>query len=196
MKANDNIAVLHTKVEIHGTCDDQFTPVREAFSHNLDTGQDIGASVAVFVDGEPVVDLWGGHFDGTYTRPFERDTIMQGCSSTKTVTALCALVLADRGEIDLDVPVAKYWPEFAAVSLELMLFPGVPGGTRAAWWAGNGGSLSWIDPDAHMSIGFVPNRWISGPFEIARNGNLVRAAYASLGQAKHGARTSLVAQES
>lgn len=81
-------------------------------------------------------------------------------------------------------------------SLELMLFPGVPGGTRAAWWAGNGGSLSWIDLDAHMSIGFVPNRWIRGPFEVARSGNIVRAAYASLGHAKRVARPPLVAQES
>jgi CubicO group peptidase (beta-lactamase class C family) len=107
-------AVLRSKVEIHGTCSHQFTPVREAFAHNLDSAQDIGASVAVFVDGEPVVDLWGGHFDATYTRQFERDTIVQGFSSTKTIAALCALFLADRGEIDLDSPVAKYWPEFAA----------------------------------------------------------------------------------
>ena len=107
-------AVQTQKVEVKGTCSTQFSPVREAFAHNLETGQDTGGSVAVFVDGEPVVDLWGGHFDGTYTRPFDRDTICQGFSSTKTVTALCALVLADRREIDLDSPVAKYWPEFAA----------------------------------------------------------------------------------
>jgi CubicO group peptidase (beta-lactamase class C family) len=81
-------------------------------------------------------------------------------------------------------------------SLELMLFPGPPAGARAAWWAGNGGSLSWIDLDAHMSIGFVPNRWIGGRFEVARSGNIVRAAYASLGQATRGVRTSLVAKES
>jgi CubicO group peptidase (beta-lactamase class C family) len=107
-------AVQRPKVDIKGTCSSQFNAVREAFAHNLDTGQDIGASVAICVDGEPVVDLWGGHFDGTYTRPFGRDTICQNYSSTKTITALCALYLADRGEIDLDSPVAKYWPEFAA----------------------------------------------------------------------------------
>lgn len=72
--------------------------------HNLETGQDIGASVAVFVEGQCVVDLWGGHFDGTYTRPFGHHTVVQGYSSTKTVTALCALVLADRGELDLGQP--------------------------------------------------------------------------------------------
>jgi CubicO group peptidase (beta-lactamase class C family) len=114
MQTIENVAVLHTKVEIHGSCSDRFAAVREVFKQQLDTGQDIGAAVAVFVDGEPVVDLWGGYFDATYTRPFERDTIVQGYSSTKTVTALCALVLADRGELDLDAPVARYWPEFAA----------------------------------------------------------------------------------
>jgi CubicO group peptidase (beta-lactamase class C family) len=100
--------------EIHGSCDDSFAPVKEAFAGNLNTGKDIGASVALFIDGQPVVDLWGGYFDGTYTRPWERDTIVQTFSTTKTMTALCALLLADRGEIDLHAPVAKYWPEFAA----------------------------------------------------------------------------------
>jgi CubicO group peptidase (beta-lactamase class C family) len=387
MRAMENIPVLHTKVEVHGTCDERFAPVREAFRHNLDTGQDIGAAIAVFVDGEPVVDLWGGHFDASYTRPFERDTIVQCYSSTKTITALCALVLAGRGELDLDAPVARYWPEFAAegksdvavkqllghtsglcawaepmtfvdlydlekstallarqaplwkpgrtsgyhgltqghlvsevirrvtgktlgrflqedvagplgvadvyyigtpreaddrvsplvqgapqdhangnrlhdlalhnphptpqvtwavewrraelgamnghgnaraiatlqsllasgrangkpllsdaarervlepqsdgtdlvigypcrwgmgFSRETSFFPGVAEGARAGWWAGNGGSLSFIDLDARMALGFTPNRWISGPHEQDRSRALVRAAYESL----------------
>ncbi len=386
MKAME-AAVMHAKVEIKGTCSERFAPVREAFAHNLESGQDVGASVAVFVDGEPVVDLWGGHFDGTYTRPYERDTIAQGYSSTKTVTGLCALYLADRGEIDLDAPVAKYWPEFAAegkggivvkqllghtaalcgwdvpmtfddlydweksttllarqaplwkpgrtsgyhgytqghlvgevvrrvtgntigrflqeeiagplgvaedyyigtpaecdhrvslliqgapqdhpngnrfhdlslynphptpqdtwalewrraelpamnghgnarglatmqsllasgeangvrlmsdagrahvleqqsdgedlvigapcrwamgFSLETSYFPGVPEGARAAWWAGNGGSMAFIDLDARMSLGFYPNRWISGQHETDRARNLIQATYQSL----------------
>jgi CubicO group peptidase (beta-lactamase class C family) len=387
MKGIEEVAVLQTKFEIHGTCADRFAPVREAFAHNLATCQDIGASVAVFIDGEPVVDLWGGHFDATFTRPFERHSIAQGFSSTKTVAALCALLLADLGEIDLDAPVARYWPEFAAegkggilvrqilghtaalcgwdvpmthrdlydwekstallarqapmwkpgttsgyhgytqghligevvrrvtgktigrflaeeiagplgvaddyyigvpeeadsrvsplvqgaaldqpngnrfhdlalynprvtphitwavewrraelpamnghgnargiatlqsvlasggangvrlmsdagrarvleqqsdgadlvigvpcrwgmgFALDMLLFPGVPRGARAAFWAGNGGSLSFVDLDARMAIGFVPNRWISGPFEQHRSGNIVRAAYQAL----------------
>src|SRR5262245_60424940 len=98
----ENVPVLQHKVPVNGTCDQRFAAVREVFKHHLDTGQDVGASAAVFVDGEAVVDLWGGHFDATYVRPFGRDTIAQGYSSTKTVTALCALVLADRGDIDLD----------------------------------------------------------------------------------------------
>jgi len=114
MKGIENVTAVAAKVEVAGTCVGRFEPVRAAFLDNLDTGQDIGAAVAVFVDGEPVVDLWGGHFDATYTRPFGPDTIVQCFSSTKTITALCALLLADRGELDLDAPVAHYWPEFAA----------------------------------------------------------------------------------
>ena len=98
----------------HGFVKPGFEAVRAAFAANLSSGADIGAAAAVFVDGEGVVDLWGGYFDSTYTRTWERDTIVNGFSSTKTMTALCALVLADRGEIDLRAPVKKYWPEFAA----------------------------------------------------------------------------------
>ena len=101
----DSIALIGDS-DIQGSCDDRFARVQEAFAANLNTGKDIGASVALFIDGEPVVDLWGGYFDGTYTRPWERDTIVQTFSTTKTMTALCALLLADRGEIDLHAPVA------------------------------------------------------------------------------------------
>ena len=389
MTGLEGIQGVQAKVEVRGTCSDRFAPIREAFTLNLETGQDIGASVAVLVDGEVVVDLWGGHLDGTYTRPWEKRTIAQSFSSTKTVAALCALLLADRGELDLDAPVAKYWPEFAAkgkadilvrqalghtaalcgwdvpmtirdlcdweksttllarqaplwepgrtsgyhgythghligeivrrvsgtsigrfladelarplgveedyyigvpeeadsrvslliqgtrtgrpngnryhdlslfnpavtpadtwpvewrraelpamgghsngrglatlqsvlacggangmqlmsdagrlrvleqqsdgmdlvmgipcrwgmgYALEMLPFPAVPAGARAAWWGGGGGSLSFVDLDARMSIGFVPNRWISGPYEQHRSGNIVRAAYQALKQ--------------
>jgi CubicO group peptidase (beta-lactamase class C family) len=107
-------ATWFDEVQIHGTCPDRFGAVREAFAANLNGGADVGASVAVFVEGEPLIDLWGGSFDMTYTRPWERDTIVHTFSTTKTMTALCALVLADRGDLDLDAPVARYWPEFAA----------------------------------------------------------------------------------
>jgi CubicO group peptidase (beta-lactamase class C family) len=65
-------------------------------------------------------------------------------------------------------------------SLDRLLFPDVPDGARVAWWAGNGGSLSFVDLDARMAIGFVPNRWISGRHEQDRSGNIVRAAYRAL----------------
>ncbi|WKK24417.1 serine hydrolase domain-containing protein [Streptomyces olivoreticuli] len=99
-------------MEIHGSCSDRFSAVWEAFADSLRSGADIGASVAVHLDGEPVVDLWGGHADQARTRPWQRDTITNVWSITKTMTALCALLLADRGELGLSTPVARYWPEF------------------------------------------------------------------------------------
>ncbi|MGW0840460.1 serine hydrolase domain-containing protein [Streptomyces sp. NPDC002787] len=103
--------------QTHGTCTDRFAPVREALAASLDD-KDVGASVAVYVDGEPVVDLWGGYADAERTTPWERDTITHVWSTTKTMTALCVLMLADRGELDLSAPVAAYWPEFAAAGKE------------------------------------------------------------------------------
>ncbi|MEW2440158.1 serine hydrolase domain-containing protein [Streptomyces caniferus] len=107
--------------EIFGSCDARFSAVEDLFRENLENGTDVGASVAVFLAGEPVVDLWGGHFDAARTRPWQRDTLTNVFSTTKTVTALCALVLADRGLLDLDAPVARYWPEFAQAGKENVL---------------------------------------------------------------------------
>ena len=103
-------------IHIDGTCDDRFTAVREAFASNFTDRGDVGASVAVTVDGRPVVDLWGGTVttDAGPDRPWERDTIINVWSTTKTMAALCCLVLADRGELDVHAPIATYWPEFAA----------------------------------------------------------------------------------
>jgi CubicO group peptidase (beta-lactamase class C family) len=99
--------------EIHGECDARFEAVRTAFAANFDQGQEVGASVAVTLHGEPVVDLWAGDAD-EQGNPWQRDTIVNVWSTTKTMAAICLLVLADRGEVDLDAPVATYWPEFAA----------------------------------------------------------------------------------
>ena len=99
--------------EVSGEVDDRFSGVVDALRRSLDEGLDIGASVCVTVDGEPVVDVWGGHQDDDRTIPWERDTIVNVFSTTKTMTALCALVLADRGELDFHAPVSRYWPEFA-----------------------------------------------------------------------------------
>jgi CubicO group peptidase (beta-lactamase class C family) len=106
--------------EIQGSYDDLFTAVPGALTALLDAG-DVGASVAVFVDGEPVVDVWGGFADADRTIPWQRDTIANVWSVTKTMTALCALILADRGELDLAAPVARYWPEFAAAGKDGVL---------------------------------------------------------------------------
>jgi CubicO group peptidase (beta-lactamase class C family) len=99
--------------EIQGRCESRFGKVAEALAASLDS-EDLGASAAVYVDDEPVVDIWGGYVDAAGGVAWERDTITSVFSITKTMTALCALILADRGELDLDAPVARYWPEFAA----------------------------------------------------------------------------------
>ena len=99
---------------IEGSCDQRFGAVREAFSANFDAGLEVGASVAVVHRGDLVVDLWGGFRDPAGSVPWTADTITNVWSSTKTMTALCVLMLVDRGEVDVDAPVARYWPEFAA----------------------------------------------------------------------------------
>ena len=100
--------------DVQGTCDGRFGAVRGALARNLDSGEELGASIVVDIDGDHVVDLWGGHRDEARTTPWDEHTITNVWSSTKTVTSLAALMLVDRGELDVDQPVAKYWPEFAA----------------------------------------------------------------------------------
>lgn len=107
-----------TEAAVHGHCDERFAAVREVFVNNLKGGLDVGASFAATVEGEMVVDLWGGFADEARTRPWARDTIVNVYSTTKTMTALTALLLADRGVLDLHAPVARYWPEFAASGKE------------------------------------------------------------------------------
>src|ERR1700712_2004930 len=99
--------------DIQGSYDDLFTAVPSALAGMLDAG-DAGGSAAVFVDGEPLVDIWGGVAAADRPSPWQRDTITNVFSVTKTMTALCALVLVDRGDLDLDAPVTRYWPEFPA----------------------------------------------------------------------------------
>ena len=100
-------------IPIHGKCDTRFEAVKAAFETNFKEFNDIGASVAITLDGEFVVDLWGGHLDSARTDPWQEDTLVNVWSSTKTMAAMSLLLLADKGEVDLYAPAAKYWPEFA-----------------------------------------------------------------------------------
>ena len=100
-------------VDVQGTCDARFEPVRDVLAEQLDSGNDTGASIAVDVDGRTVADLWGGWCDEEHRTPWTENTITNVWSTTKTVTNLAALMLADRGLLDPYAPVAKYWPEFA-----------------------------------------------------------------------------------
>jgi CubicO group peptidase (beta-lactamase class C family) len=97
-----------------GTCSARFDPLRKLFAAKLASGEDLGASLSLNIDGEMVVDLWGGWADLARTVPWTERTITNVFSITKTMTALAALVLVDRGQLDLDATVASYWPEFAA----------------------------------------------------------------------------------
>jgi CubicO group peptidase (beta-lactamase class C family) len=99
---------------VHGHCDSRFAAVQAAFANSLKSGDDVGASFAASIDGEMVIDLWGGWADEAKTKPWQRDTIVNVYSTTKTMTALTALMLADRGVLNLHASVAHYWPEFAS----------------------------------------------------------------------------------
>jgi CubicO group peptidase (beta-lactamase class C family) len=100
--------------EIHGVCADQFTAVRDALARNLDSAEELGASLVLDIDGDIVIDVWGGFRDQARTIPWSERTITNVWSTTKTVTSLAALMLVDRGELDVEAPVARYWPEFGA----------------------------------------------------------------------------------
>ena len=100
--------------EILGTCDARFGAVREALAGNFRDHGELGAAVAIAVDGELVVDVWAGWIDAARTRPWERDTIVAVFSVGKAMAAACVLLLVERGQVELDAPVARYWPAFAA----------------------------------------------------------------------------------
>ena len=95
---------MTTAIETHGACDSRFNAVKDAFAENFPTHGEVGAALAVMVDGELVVDLWAGHADPARTRPWERDTIVNVYSTTKGMTAICAHRLVDQGLLDLDAP--------------------------------------------------------------------------------------------
>lgn len=102
-----------TIVQIEGNCDPRFRRVREVFAENFEKRGEVGASVGVTYKGKPVLDLWAGFADKRRTRLWTRDTIVNVYSTTKGLTAICAHRLVEQGKLDLDAPVATYWPEFA-----------------------------------------------------------------------------------
>lgn len=99
--------------EIHGLCADRFAAVREALANNFREHGEVGAAVALTLDGEPVVDIWAGWADEARTRPWQRETLVNIFSVGKAMAAVSLLRLVERGQVDLDAPVARYWPEFA-----------------------------------------------------------------------------------
>jgi CubicO group peptidase (beta-lactamase class C family) len=102
------------EVPVHGAADPAFAPVADAFRELLATGRETGAALAVFVDGRPVLDIWGGWADSARTRPWLRDTLVTTFSVGKPIAALALLRRVADGTIALDAPIIRYWPEFGA----------------------------------------------------------------------------------
>ncbi len=102
------------RTDVHGTVAPGFEPVRDAFVANFDQGLEVGAAFAAYHRGRKVVDLWGGVADRDRGTPWAEDSVILVFSTTKGATAVCANILAERGLLDVDAPVATYWPEFAA----------------------------------------------------------------------------------
>lgn len=100
-------------VPMHGTCDPAFAPVKAAFEENYRCEDEVGSAVTIVHDGRVVVDLWGGWTDRSRTDEWDRDTLVCMMSVAKGITAIAFNMLLDRGLVELDAPVARYWPEFA-----------------------------------------------------------------------------------
>jgi CubicO group peptidase (beta-lactamase class C family) len=109
-----------TTPKIEGTCDSRFNRVRDAFAESFSRFGETGASLALTLDNKPVLDLWAGVADPATGKPWQRDSIANVYSTTKGMTAICALRLVGEGRLDLDAPVAKYWPEFAQAEKEAL----------------------------------------------------------------------------
>src|SRR5215472_16226993 len=105
-------------MNVGGVVESGYEPVREAFEANFRERGETGAACCIFVDGRKVVDIWSGLADHKTGREWTEDTTALVYSTTKGVTAICAHHLAERGGLDLDAPVAQYWPEFAAAGKE------------------------------------------------------------------------------
>jgi len=99
--------------QVQGFCDARFKEVQQLLQTFVTSGEEVGASIAVNIKGRNVVDIWGGYADEDLSHPWEKDTIVNLFSTTKTVTALAALMLIDKGQLEIDANVSQYWPEFA-----------------------------------------------------------------------------------
>jgi CubicO group peptidase (beta-lactamase class C family) len=172
------------RAELHGVCDERFEAVRDALARNLDSGEELGASLVLDLDGDIAIDMWGGFRDQARTVPWAQDTITNVWSSTKTVTSLAALMLVDRGELDVDAPVTKYWPEFAANGKQDALVrhllshsSGVSGLDQICFWGGWGGSMIVMDVGRRMTISYMMNKMGPGIVGSDRSAEYGQAIY-------------------
>lgn len=108
--------------KVEGRIDDaRFDHLRALMAEQIESGEELGASLVVNIDGHNVVDIWGGWADEAHSKPWTEDTITNMWSSTKTVATLAALIQHDRGALDVNEKVSKYWPEFAQNGKENVL---------------------------------------------------------------------------
>ncbi len=133
---------------MNGNCDPAFTRVADAFQENFAQRGEVGANVCLYLDGKPVVDLWGGYCDSERTRPWNEDTIVCMMSVAKGMTALCLWLLIDRGEVKLDAPVATYWPEFGCNGKETITVKQVLGHMAGVYYFDIGEAGNCLDWDA------------------------------------------------
>jgi CubicO group peptidase (beta-lactamase class C family) len=143
MELNQTLSARGADYPVSGTFDPAFQPVIDAFLENYRAEDELGSAVAVCVGGKPMVDLWGGWQDIERTRPWARDTIVCMMSVAKGITAVAFNMLLDRGLVELDAPVARYWPEFAQNGKEGVLIrhlldhtAGIPVLTTDQLWPG------------------------------------------------------------
>ncbi len=109
---------MSSHIEVKGEVDPKFQSVKDVFKKNFEDFHEVGASFAVFIDDIFVVDIWGGYANPEKTKLWNKDSIVKVYSTNKIINAICALILVDRGLLDLDAPVVKYWPEFAQSNKE------------------------------------------------------------------------------
>lgn len=128
--------ILRSPTRVHGRVEPGFEPVQEAFAESFKSRGELGASFCVYAAGKEVVDLWGGVADPATSRPYDSRTVQPIFSATKGAVAVCCAILADRGLLDYDAPVARYWPEFAH------------GGKQhipVSWLLSHSAGLPWVD---------------------------------------------------
>jgi CubicO group peptidase (beta-lactamase class C family) len=153
-------------IDVQGQCRPQFARVKDAFAENFWSRGEVGAGVCVHVDGEPVVDLWGGWRDPARTTPWERDTLVCTQSVSKEVVALGLHMAVDRGLIGVDDLVSRYWPEFAQAGKEPM---------RVRWMLDHRSGVPIVDDAWHgmaydwdaMIAGLSKTRPMWGPGSVA-----------------------------
>lgn len=122
-------------MDVHGSHAPRFAPVADVFAQVVEGQVGTGAALAVWHDGDWVLDLWGGHADAARTRPWQRDSIVMPYSVTKAFVAVCGLLVAERGLVDLDAPLQRVWPELVA-------------GTTLRQILAHQSGLSWLDAPA------------------------------------------------